>query len=303
VSGGYRGGVELVAGLQWGALTAAAGLGLRHGFDWDHIAAITDITSSQDATRRSLALSTLYIVGHGLVITVLGLAAVLAGARIPAGLDEVMGRVVGATLIVLGVYVVVSLVRHGRAGRMQSRWMLALHAVRTFAAWWRRRGGAGVIEIEHDHEHPVDEPHPGGPAPVLRSGHPGAIAVASRHSHRHVHRAAEPEDPFPTYGRGTAFGVGMLHGVGAETPTQMMIFVGAAGAGGAAAGTAVLLAFVLGLMASNTVVAVLARAGVLGASGNTAVYVIVSVVVAAVSLYLGSVFLFGLGEGLPGLFT
>jgi high-affinity nickel permease len=32
-------------------------LGLRHGFDVDHIAAITDIASSQQHLRRSLALS------------------------------------------------------------------------------------------------------------------------------------------------------------------------------------------------------------------------------------------------------
>ena len=35
-----------------------------------------------------------------------------------------MGRVVGITLIALGVYVFVSLIRHGREFRMRSRWML-----------------------------------------------------------------------------------------------------------------------------------------------------------------------------------
>ena len=34
------------------------------------------------------------------------------------------------------------------------------------------------------------------------------------------------------YGRRTAFGVGMIHGVGAETPTQVLIFLAAAGASG-----------------------------------------------------------------------
>ncbi len=28
--------------------------GLRHGIDWDHIAAITDITASQETTRTRL---------------------------------------------------------------------------------------------------------------------------------------------------------------------------------------------------------------------------------------------------------
>ena len=55
-----------------------------------------------------------------------------------------------------------------------------------------------------------------------------------------------PDDPFVNYGRGTSFGVGMLHGIGAETPTQVLIFLAAAGAGGVAVGLLLLGCFIVG---------------------------------------------------------
>lgn len=79
--------------------------GLRHGMDWDHIAAITDITSSQDDSRRSMFFSTLYALGHALVVFVLGVAAIEFSSRLPDSVDAVMERFVGVTLILLGVYV------------------------------------------------------------------------------------------------------------------------------------------------------------------------------------------------------
>src|SRR5438067_3028910 len=111
-------------GLRAGLVATAFGFGFRHGIDWDHIAALTDITGSQDTPRRSLHLATLYALGHALVVFVLGSAAIVLAEQLPSGVDAVMERVVGATLILLGVYVFGSLVRHGRDFRMRSRWML-----------------------------------------------------------------------------------------------------------------------------------------------------------------------------------
>src|SRR5687768_4667432 len=36
----------------FGIYTAALALGIRHGIDWDHIAAITDITSARTASEE-----------------------------------------------------------------------------------------------------------------------------------------------------------------------------------------------------------------------------------------------------------
>ena len=300
--------MELLEGVAWGAVASAFALGLRHGFDWDHIAAISDITSSQDDRRRAFRFSTLYILGHACVVTALGLVAVLAGSRIPPAVDAVMGRVVGVTLVALGAYVLASLIRHGRDARLRSRWMLALAALSRARTWLRRlhRRGAGVearetLEFEHDHEPSVLEPHeskvpvgvPVGPAPDDGGG--------GRHRHPHVHRGAVPEDPFASYGPGTSFGVGVLHGIGAETPTQMLLFVSAAGVAGALGGIVLVLAFVAGLAISNTAVAVAARAGVTSARGSFPVFAGVTVVVGVLSLYLGVALLMGRGTGLPGL--
>src|SRR5262249_50645140 len=57
---------------------------------------------------------------------------------LPSWVDEVMGPVVGATLLFLGIWVFVSLyqyARHGVEFRLRSRWMLVFDSIR-FA--WRR---------------------------------------------------------------------------------------------------------------------------------------------------------------------
>src|SRR5881628_1480333 len=132
--------MELVAtiaakGFRFGVVIAALGFGFRHGIDWDHIAAITDITSSQDERRRSMLFGTLYALGHALVVLVLGIVAILAGERLPDSVDKVMTRIVGVTLLLLGVYVFASLIRHGRDFRLRSRWMLVFAGVRKGVRW------------------------------------------------------------------------------------------------------------------------------------------------------------------------
>ena len=117
-------------GLRIGLIATTLGFGLRHGIDWDHIAAITDITSSQDLSRTSMIFATLYALGHGAVVFCLGVVAILLGDLLPDSVDGFMGRIVGVTLIILGVYVVYSLVKHGRDFRMRSRWMLIFSGVR-----------------------------------------------------------------------------------------------------------------------------------------------------------------------------
>src|SRR4051812_33717882 len=235
-------------GFHIGLLATTFWFGFRHGIDWDHIAALTDITSSQETPRRSLTLATLYAAGHAVVVFMLGLAAILLSERLPDAVDHVMERVVGATLIALGVYVIVALVRHGRDFRMRSRWMLVLSGVRRL---WSHRQATEPIVIEHEHEHAEAHGHvhvPAGP-------HDAVAAHAGSHSHAHHHVATVPDDPFMRYSGPTALTIGMLHGVGAETPTQVILFVAAAGAGGTSAGVALLIAFLVGLLASNSLIA------------------------------------------------
>ena len=78
-------------------------IGLRHGLDWDHLAAITDLSGSGLDRRRGTALALVYAAGHGATVLALGVLAVAAGTRLPDWIDPVMRRVVGVTLLVLAV--------------------------------------------------------------------------------------------------------------------------------------------------------------------------------------------------------
>jgi High-affinity nickel-transport protein len=279
-------------GFRLGLLVAAFFFGFRHGIDWDHIAAITDITSSQEERRPALVFGTLYALGHALVVLTLGVLAILVGERLPEGVDNVMTRVVGFTLIVLGVYVFYSLIRHGRDFRLRSRWMLIFAGVRKGIRWTRGKVGARA---------------PRAPEPVRVAAEAGAEDPSWHHGHHgrpghHHHLQPEPDDSFMTYGRATAFGVGMIHGIGAETPTQVLIFLSAAGAGGTLVGVVVLLAFIAGLLSSNTLITLGSAFGFLRASKNFPIYATVAVVTGVFSLVIGTIFLLGKTTLLPALF-
>ena len=283
-----------------GVLFSAFLFGFRHGIDWDHIAAITDITGTREDTRSSVLFGTLYALGHALVVFLIGSAAILLGERLPERVDDVMGRIVGVTLIVLGVYVIVGVVRHGREFRMRSRWMLIFSGASRVYRRLRPDPAA------HDHDAPVHV-HEGDASSV-------SVAVAEdipvsewHHGHHgrpghHHHKHPEPDDRFADYGRGTAFTVGMVHGIGAETPTQLLIFLTAAGAGGKLVGEAVLITFIIGLLASNTLITVGSAVGFLRASENWRLYLTVALLTAAFSLVIGVLFVTGKGSLLPALF-
>jgi high-affinity nickel-transport protein len=294
--------------LSIGLVISAFFFGFRHGIDWDHIAAITDIAGSQDDRRSGMIFGTIYALGHALVVFLVGTAAIVLGERLPQGIDSVMERIVGVTLIVLGVFVFVSLMRHGREFRLRSRWMLIFSGVRT--GWRRvRRGSADAVPdlsngAGHDHANQPVHVHGDGVALAVAEDLP---VSAWHHGHHgrpghHHHKHPETDDSFMRYGRGSAFAVGMIHGIGAETPTQIVIFLTAAGAGGAAAGEAVLLAFIIGLLSSNGLITLGTSVGFLKASENWTVYVTIAVITATFSLIVGSLFLFGAGEILPSFF-
>jgi cytochrome c biogenesis protein CcdA len=287
-----------------GVLLSAFLFGFRHGIDWDHIAAITDITSTQETRGASMFFGTLYALGHALVVFVIGSLAILLGQRLPPGIDHVMERIVGFTLIVLGVYVMVGLVRHGREFRMRSRWMLIFSGVRNAYRRMRptRTGAVDEHQMQPVHVHALEGDDI--PLPVA-----GDIAVSEwHHGHHghpghHHHKHPQPDDEaFMNYGRATAFVVGMVHGIGAETPTQILIFLAVAGAGSKLAGEIVLGAFLVGLLTSNSLITFGSSIGYLRASENWRVYATVAVMTATFSLVIGSLFLIGRGNLLPAIF-
>jgi high-affinity nickel-transport protein len=296
----FLGVVDATTGLGVGLLVAALLLGLRHGIDWDHIAAITDIAATQKSERRGLLLGTLYALGHAMVVFVIGVVAIVAGRNLPSWADALMGRVVGATLLLLGVYVVYALIRYRGEFRPRSRWMLLLGGVRRLyvaAQSWLRPVESEPVEHEHDHV-AVEEFHHES-TPELVAVPKGSRLRAPLHSHRHRHTV--PSGFATAYSPGGAVGVGMLHGVGAETPTQVLVFLAAANAGGPGAGILVLAVFLLGLLASNSLITLGSVFGFKVAGRRRAVFVGVGVVTAAFSLVIGTVLLLGQDVLLPAL--
>ena len=83
----------------------------------------------------------------------------------------------------------------------------------------------------------------------------------------------------------------MIHGVGAETGTQVLVIATAVGAGSKAMGVATLLTFVLGLIISNSVVTVLSTAGFVSARRRQWLYA-AGLLAAVFSLVIGLLFLF-----------
>ncbi len=289
-------------GFAFGVMVAAFLFGFRHGIDWDHIAAITDITSSQDERRRALLFGTLYALGHALVVFAIGVLAIVAGENVPHSFDDVMTRIVGVTLLILGVYVIVSLIRHGRDFRLRSRWMLIFAGVRKGARWVRRRVKAGDRDAE-----PVLVPVGAGGGGEFGALQDDVDPSTWHHGHHgrpghHHHARPEADDTFMNYGRLTAFTVGMIHGIGGETPTQVLLFSTTAGVRNTGVGLVILAAFLVGLFASNSLITLGSAFGYLQATRNFKIYAGVAILTAAFSLVIGSIFVAGKTSVLPALF-
>jgi len=233
-------------------------LGVRHGLDWDHIAAITDLTAprkdddadARRAGRRGLGLSFWYCTGHGLVLAVLGGLVLLLGVGLPAGLDVAFEHLVGITLVSLGGVVLYQLGRYRSDYQYTGRISLVVGALRRGWARARRR------EV------------PGGVLDVDRRG---------------------------------AFLVGLLHGTGAETPTQIALFAAAGASGSAATAAGVLGAFVAGLVLTDLGVAAAWLSGVLGSRRSPHVQLALGAVTGVASLSLGVLILTGHGGVVPPL--
>ncbi|MGH2417576.1 MAG: hypothetical protein ACRDFY_04520, partial [Candidatus Limnocylindria bacterium] len=119
---------------------------------------------------------------------------------------------------------------------------------------------------------------------------------ARLHGHEHV-------DPLEasSYGPRTAFGVGMIHGIGAETASQALLIAAVGGASSAGLGVPMLFAFIIGLVISNSIIVVLTATGFVASQLRTRIYVVVGVLAGIFSLWIGALFLFRAEGSLPSL--
>lgn len=243
------------------ALVSCALLGLRHGFDYDHLAAISDITGAQTSWANGMRLGMLYAVGHAITVAVLGIAVIALQIHIPSQLDSVGERLVGATLIVLGIYVFVSWLRHRKLHRHHS------HALPSRVA---------------------------------------LLIQGTRYLGWRLRRIAQPDLPKPDefrfrYTGASVVFVGIIHGLGAETPSQLLLFLLAANIGGTSRGLLGLLCFILGLLAMNALMTASAGGIFAGGALRPRLQSIAVSVTSAYSVIVGTIFLFGVSDRLPPL--
>ncbi len=113
--------------------------------------------------------------------------------------------------------------------------------------------------------------------------------------------AVEWDHPNGAISRRTAFGIGVLHGTGAETPTQVVLFASAAAAGSTTGALIVLLAFVTGLIASDLGVALVWLSGRLGSTRLPYSQVALGVLTGVASIGVGFAFILEKSAMLPSL--
>lgn len=215
------------------ALFSCCLLGLQHGVDWDHVAAISDVTGVQTSPREATRCGLLYALGHAAMVGLLGISAIALKHALPASFSSWMQRIVGLTLVVLGGYVFVALAIRG--------------------------------------------------IPVSRGQALGAIAGR-------LFRRARPKLSSRQYGRKSSLGLGVLHGIGAETPTQLSVLLIAANLGGLGNGILGLTAFAGGMVVSNLILTAVST-GLFAISRGQPVWLKwVGAVTAGYSIWIGFTF-------------
>ena len=198
------------------ALFTAGVLGFRHGLDYDHVAAITDISSVQARARDAMRYGLMYVGGHATTVALLGTAAIAFRLSLPAASDRWAERLVGITLLTLGIYVLGTLLRPSAHHHVRPRTRITLLINGMLWVYWRLSRIFGGTRVE---------------APqVFKDG----------------------------YGAKSTFVVGVIHGLGAETPTQLLLFLLAANLGGTWMGLLGLFMFIIGLLLMNTLMCGLA---------------------------------------------
>ncbi len=135
--------------IEFVLIGTGLGLGLRHGVDFDHIAAIADVAGTQPHRGKAIVLGTLYALGHASVVAVLGMLAILFGSTLPESTDAVMELIVGVTLVALGIWLFYSLWNNGADYQMRSRWMLVFEFARRGYRW----ADAKLTGRVHAHPH------------------------------------------------------------------------------------------------------------------------------------------------------
>jgi high-affinity nickel permease len=209
-------------------------MGFRHGLDSDHVAAIADMVGVETQKRKQIGMGVMYALGHGMIVLVIGLIAVVAGSHLPDKLLQGMEMLVGVSLLVLGVAILYSIVKQRHNYQYVGRFELIYRSVR---ALFRK----GTKEK----------------ADVTKIGIIGAFVI------------------------------GIIHGIGAETPTQVALISTTVGLNNVLAASIQIVLFTLGLLLATTGITFLASWGFMKARFTRKAYIVLGCLTGGYSMVLG----------------
>lgn len=307
-------------GLLWTALV----LGFRHGFDWDHIAAITDVTSTTATAdvaevvhSKSHVAAGAHAHGHGGTDEVRAhesatghphahVAAPAAGhpdhvavaaVRPRFGEEERRALTLG-TLYAVGHAIVVAILGTFALvfGAVLPDWVDPIMG-RVVGITLVLLGAWVFVSLYQYARH--------GHAFRLRSRWM-LVFDSARYGWRrlqarlHGHEHADPIE-MSSYGPKTALGVGMIHGVGAETGTQVLLIAAVGGASSQGLGLPMMLVFIVGLLVANSVIVLVTATGFIASRARDRIYIAIGVVAGTFSLVIGLLFLLQLDGALPAI--
>ncbi len=333
-----------------GLLGTALVLGIRHGFDWDNISAITDVTStnaaadvaeevhasahaSVRATVRATARASARPAAHGDQsgfsasqesghAHVHGGAAELAAHKDPAAHAHVAtSGAHDADHVAVGAVPRNLLVEQRRALALGTLYALG-HALVVALL-----GGLALLfgAVLPDWVDPIMSRVVGVTLVLLGTWVFVSLYQYARHGHEfrlrsrwmlvfdsvrygwrrfqarlHGHEHADPIE-MTAYGPRAALGVGMIHGIGAETGTQVLLIAAIGGASSQDLGIPMLLAFIVGLLISNSIIVVVTATGFIASRVRERLYITVGLFAGTFSLVIGAAFLFGFDGALPAI--
>lgn len=221
-------------------------LGMRHGIDGDHVAAIADMVGSEQKKRKQISLGIMYALGHGSIVFLIGLLSIYIGLDMSDSTREVLEGLVSITLIVLGGFMIFSLFQQKGEYEYKSRLQIVFKFFEKLVQKTKLKG-KGI--------------------PSLKLG------IVS------------------------AFVIGVIHGIGVETPTQIAVLTNVIGENNMATATVQLILFVTGLLISTMLIAIFLTWGFMKARLRKTLFLILGFVTGIYSLGLGISMLIELVKG------
>lgn len=211
-------------------------IGMRHGMDGDHVAAIADMVGTEVQKKKQISLGVMYAFGHGIIVLIIGLITIFVGSKLPSTTQSFLEGCVSLTLIVLGGFILYSIFQREKEYEFKSRITILSEMI------------LKIVNKSSNEKVKVS---------------PVALAIIG------------------------AFIVGIIHGIGVESPTQIAAISNAVGLDNITNATIQLILFVVGLLISTIFITFFLSWGFMKAKFKRNLYVILGSITGFYSVGLG----------------